>query len=271
MSTELMIKQFDGQNIFFMEDGWINATIACQRFGKRAQHWLENEQTKELILEISKTTGIPAFEQNQLVKVRRGSPENGGGTWIHPELAVHLAYWLNTRFAVWMGKQIKQIIEDGKPSQSYTRPFFPTWWNNDLGFEQVNQSEDTYCKSNRVSFDQTIKIRCGLTNPTYIRTLTNLVFRVLTGFEVKDFRRGWGIPKGSRVRTRLFVDSNLRRAIDIVELQAMRIIQENSIVDFADIFDLVGDLANAQMLNCRANRIQLFRSVPMNLRLVVNH
>lgn len=162
-----------------------------------------------------------------------------------------------------VGVQVKERV--------FTRPFFPTWWNDELGFEQVNQAEDIHCKRNRVGFDQTIKITCGLRNPVFIRNLTNLVFRIFTGFEVKDFRRGWGIPKGSKVRTRLFVDSNLRRAIDLVEAHAMHIIQQNNITEFADIFDVVGDLANAQMMNCRANRIQLFRSVPVNLRLVSTH
>lgn len=171
---------------------------------------------------------------------------------------------LKKALVVEFGKLRKSCVE----KHTYVRPFFPTWWNNDLGFEQVTQTEDTYCKRNRVGFDQTIKITCGLRNPVFIRNLTNMVFRVFTGFEVKDFRRGWGIPKGSRVRTRLFVDSNLRRAIDLVEATAMQIIQQNDIVEFADIFDLVGDLANSQMMNCRAHRIQLFRSVPVDLRLV---
>ena len=28
MSNELMIKRFEGNNVFFMEDGWFNATGA---------------------------------------------------------------------------------------------------------------------------------------------------------------------------------------------------------------------------------------------------
>jgi hypothetical protein len=152
----------------------------------------------------------------------------------------------------------------------FQRPSFPVFYNDAVGFSQCMTQEDAYCKANRVSFDFTIKQFCGLRNPMYIRQLTNLVFRTFTGFEVKDFRRGWGIAPGSRVRTRLFMDANLRRAIDQVEIDASFIIRNDNLTDFGDIFSVVADVTNSIASHCRARRIRLGQSVPINLRLVSN-
>lgn len=156
----------------------------------------------------------------------------------------------------------------GTREKVYERQDFPVFQNDVLGFTQCMTAEDLYCKAHRVSFDTTIKEFCGLRNPAYIRQLTNLVFKIFTGFEVRDFRRGWGIAPGSRLRTRLFVDSNLRRAIDDVEVQVRAVIKEHEIGNFDEIYTLVGDVAQSISGHCRAHRISLGRSVPINLRIV---
>ena len=272
MSQELMIKQFDGSNIFFMEDGWFNATVVAKLFGKEVRHWLELPCTKQYIkVVISELHSAenPLFQQNQLVKVRRGSTQNGGGTWLHPELVVKFARWLSVEFELWCDKQIKEIIQQSTPRPSaYFRPHFPTMFSHELGFEVVTPQEDDFCKGTRRTFDFTIKQFCGFRNPRYIQELTNLVFKIFTGFTVADFRRGWGIMPGSRIRTRLFVDSNLRRAIDEVEMQVNQIIQVNQMTDYGLIFQVVEDAANLVALHCRLHRIRLGQSVPVNLRLV---
>ena len=50
------------------------------------------------------------IDENQLVIVKGGSSKNGGGTWLHPKLAIHFARWLDPRFAVWCDEQIEQIL-----------------------------------------------------------------------------------------------------------------------------------------------------------------
>lgn len=276
MSTELMIKRFEEVNVFFMEDGWFNASSVAKKFGKQPSDWLRLDVTKEyiqeLLLELS-NTGNPRLDHQfiDIVQVKRGKPENGGGTWLHPELSVEFARWCSIKFSRWCDKQIKEILtNNGSVARTnmFVRQSFPVFQNEALGFTQCMTQEDLYCRANRVSFDSTIKEFCGLSNPIYIRQLTNLVFKIFTGFEVKDFRRGWGIVRGSRLRTRLFVDSNLRRAIDQVEIEVRAIIQENNLVEFSEIYTVVGDIANSIASHCRAHRIGLGRSVPINLRLV---
>ena len=82
-------------------------------------------------------------------------------------------------------------VQSNNSETVYQRQSFPVFQNEALGFTQCMIEEDDYCKAHRVSLDQLIKVECGLRNPVFIRELTNLTFRIFTGFEVKDFRRGW--------------------------------------------------------------------------------
>ncbi|BAT56824.1 KilA-like protein (plasmid) [Nostoc sp. NIES-3756] len=63
------------------------------------------ERTKETLNHLSSITGIPVIE---LYQSFRGSPENGGGTWIHPKLAVRFGIWLSDEF----GYQVEQWVEE---------------------------------------------------------------------------------------------------------------------------------------------------------------
>ena len=64
------------------------------------------------------------------------------------------------------------------------------------------------------------------------------------------------------------MDSNLRRAIDDLEIQVRHVIQEFGITDYGEIYTLVEDAVNSIAAHCRVHRISLGRSVPVNLRLV---
>lgn len=114
----MLVRVFEGNKVKFNIDGYINATFIAKKHGKRAQHWLDNDQTKELIDEISKAV-FPALEQNQLVIIQNGG--SNPGTWIHPDLAVHFAYWLSPKFAVWVGKQIEQILKEQRDTPEQRR------------------------------------------------------------------------------------------------------------------------------------------------------
>ncbi len=55
-------------------------------------------------------TGIPEID---LVQVQGGSPENGGGTWMHEDVALEFARWLSPKFAIWTNKKIKELMQTG--------------------------------------------------------------------------------------------------------------------------------------------------------------
>ena len=77
----------------------VNATEMCKPFNKQPSDWLRQKSSKELIDALISVRGIP---RTQLVVVIQGNFSDGRsqGTWIHEDLAIHLAQWCNPLFGV---------------------------------------------------------------------------------------------------------------------------------------------------------------------------
>lgn len=126
---------FSGQAYSFTTDGWLNATEAANSYDKEVTAWLRQRETVEYICalaeakgnsvsetelnkireldsksSLSKTKLLDFVKKTGLVKTKVGSPETGGGTWLHTDLAIVFARWLNVKFAVWCDLRIKEII-----------------------------------------------------------------------------------------------------------------------------------------------------------------
>lgn len=96
---------FSGTEIQFQSDGWFNATVAAAKFGKEAREWLKLASTKTYLEAIKRRWGDCSH-----VKTSKARVERGGGTWLHPRLAVRFAQWLDPDFAVWCDEQIDQLL-----------------------------------------------------------------------------------------------------------------------------------------------------------------
>lgn len=101
---KLVQRDYQGSAITYQDDGWFNATEAADRFGRRVDHWLANQETKDYIAALCEITNT---RKEGYLKTKRGV---GGGTWLHPKLAVRFAQWLDPRFAVWCDAQIDGLI-----------------------------------------------------------------------------------------------------------------------------------------------------------------
>ncbi len=105
-------------------DGYVNATALTRAYklatGKRrdVRHWLELERTKETLQHLSSITGIPVIE---LYQVFRGSPDNGGGTWIHPKLAVRFGIWLSDEFGYLVEQWVYDWLFTGQSQALHSR------------------------------------------------------------------------------------------------------------------------------------------------------
>jgi hypothetical protein len=102
--SALITREYSGITLSFQNDGWFNATQAAERFGRRVDVWAKSQATKDYIAalcEVSNTT------EKGYLKTKRGA---GGGTWLHPKLAVHFARWLDPKFSVWCDVQIDSLI-----------------------------------------------------------------------------------------------------------------------------------------------------------------
>jgi len=103
----------DSIPILFNKDGWINATDIAEQYGKRLDNWLRLEETHEYmkaldnILNPSDVRGLESV-LDELIVTKRG--RHGGGTWIHPKLAIAFARWLSPELAVWMDEQLLSIL-----------------------------------------------------------------------------------------------------------------------------------------------------------------
>lgn len=103
----------DGTPISFNKDGWINATDIADKYGKHLYHWLDNKDTQHYMealaqsLNTRNSVGLESVRDG-LVVTKKG--RYGGGTWLHPSLAIAFARWLSPELAVWMDQQLLSIL-----------------------------------------------------------------------------------------------------------------------------------------------------------------
>ena len=107
------IFQYNGSPVTFQKGDsvMVNATEMAKPFGKSAKHWLSNQSTVDYLSELSKVRNLTFAD---LVIVTKGSPENGGGTWMHEDVALEFARWLSPVFAIWCNDKIKELLTTGK-------------------------------------------------------------------------------------------------------------------------------------------------------------
>jgi hypothetical protein len=95
---ELIPHTYQGQVVRLRSrDGYVNATAMCKAAGKFWADYHRQISTKEFVAELSAEVGIPTTE---LIQSVTGGVPALQGTWIHPQVAIHLAQWLSAQFAV---------------------------------------------------------------------------------------------------------------------------------------------------------------------------
>ena len=114
--SKIIPLDYAGQAVHFDGDGWFNATTAAARFGKSPHEWLRLPSTQEYLEALAARYGkIPH------VRSSRARADRGGGTWLHPKLAVRFAQWLDVRFAIWCDEQIDVLLRGTHPHQTHDR------------------------------------------------------------------------------------------------------------------------------------------------------
>ncbi|WP_443701256.1 KilA-N domain-containing protein, partial [Pseudomonas sp.] len=90
MSARIVPINYEGHAVRFNADGWINATEAAARFDKEPAQWLRLPDAIRYLDGLQRTYGEITY-----VKTSRARADRGGGTWLHPKLAVKFARWLS--------------------------------------------------------------------------------------------------------------------------------------------------------------------------------
>ncbi len=102
------------------KDGYINATAMCRAAGKQWADYHRLKTTGEFARVLATDMGIPITELIQ--SVAGGSPEHQG-TWVHPQVAIHLGQWLSPEFAVQVSKWVFDWMQGKSPRSKPELPY----------------------------------------------------------------------------------------------------------------------------------------------------
>jgi len=114
--NKMVVFNYEGMPVTFNngDDVMVNATEMAKGFGKKVAHWLENDSTSDFLQVLGNQKGRNFdTSDTQLVKIVMGSPANGGGTWMHEDVAMEFARWLDPMFAIWCNAKIKELLIKG--------------------------------------------------------------------------------------------------------------------------------------------------------------
>lgn len=221
-------------------DGFINATAMCAAHGKEMKFWLQNRETLELFIALSDDLGIKTYVGKvpdsyissltatryveifpQLIVSKRGSPKNGGGTWLHPHLALQLAQWCNPRFALQVSKWITEWLIAGQ------NPFKV---DLDKEWEAWQQRYDfrIYLKDFLRPELMIAVVRWAEKNHVNPRTLCpqvhDLMNQRIQGYKSKHLKALGGLPLGALLRD--YFDAS-----PLVTYSAINTLARNAIID----------------------------------------
>jgi hypothetical protein len=98
-------------------DGYINATLLCNKLGKRFADYHRLGRTRSFLNALSADVGIPTSGLIQVLK--GGNDKMAQGTWVHPQVAIDLSQWLSPNFAVmvsrWVFDWMQGKVQDDQP------------------------------------------------------------------------------------------------------------------------------------------------------------
>ena len=107
-NCNLVLENGEQFTIPMRKDGYIHATALCKASEKRLVKWKENKETKELIDKLSLKVRI---RTSALIEIYKGGNDKcSQGTWIHPDLGIHLAQWCNPSFSLQVSKWVRELI-----------------------------------------------------------------------------------------------------------------------------------------------------------------
>lgn len=101
-------------------DGYINATAMCQASGKLWGHYRSTAQTEAFLTALEADIGIPI---SGLVQSIKGGDPRLQGTWVHPQVAIHLAQWCSAEFAVKVSQWVYDWMSGKGAPQKVDLPY----------------------------------------------------------------------------------------------------------------------------------------------------
>lgn len=92
----------------------------CQAAGKQWFDYRRLSATTAFVEALAAETGIPGSEMIQSMK---GGDIRYQGTWVHPQVAIHLAQWLSAKFAVQVSQWVYDWMSGTAPTSRIEVPY----------------------------------------------------------------------------------------------------------------------------------------------------
>jgi phage antirepressor YoqD-like protein len=139
---------YNGNNVTFKNENgvtFVNATEMAKAFGKRPQHFLSTDQTKEFLTVLGQSRNL-GFDE--LIIVTQGG--NNPGTWMHEDVAIEFSRWLSPAFAIWCNDRIRELLTVGMTATPDTLEQMIN--NPDLVIAYANQVKALRLESEEAKF-----------------------------------------------------------------------------------------------------------------------
>lgn len=120
----LVLARHERGSLEFLRSGaYANLNDMAKATGKRVNNWMRLKTTKELIKAFEEEAvygGAKPFYDRELRSESTGQFVEGGGIFAHPDIAIQFAQWCNPRFALWVSRQIRHLMQYGEVNLHYT-------------------------------------------------------------------------------------------------------------------------------------------------------
>jgi phage antirepressor YoqD-like protein len=221
MNTSIIKFDYNGNQIPFEkgDDVMVNLTAMAKAYpDKNLSTIVNSQEISDYCASLSK---LKNFSFADLLIVRKGAPDLGGGTWAHRLVAIRVAQKLNSDLAVWVDMRVDELLKYGMTAtqptleQMINNPdlviSLATQLKNEREEKQRIETENLYLKEQNeaqrpaVIFTESVKV--SSTN-ILIEDLAKLITQ--NGYKIGEIRLyNWFVDNGYLVRHKRW--SNSRR------------------------------------------------------------
>lgn len=136
------------QVIMMLKNGYINATQLCKSGNKQFRNWLSNEQSKLLIESVESDINDAAT-----ILITGGNNALIRGTYVHPDIIVHVGSWISVEFA----KMVSKIVLNYFAEQNLKK-YKQEIQEKDAAIVKMQNTMDTLFEQNNVLMKQNAKL-----------------------------------------------------------------------------------------------------------------
>lgn len=192
MKNRLKTLDYNGTGIVFTADGWLNATASTAALGKSdLDNFLRSKPYQEYAEVVAAANSVNSTE------LKRTKQGNGGGTFLHPEMAVVFARWISPAFAYWCDKQVATLIRLAQEAPARNAQLRTRRMQKLGAAPEAIAARNEGVGSRRVFTDQLM--RRGVRQDGF-GDCTRAVYTPLFGGGTDEIKKNYGLPEGANVR-----------------------------------------------------------------------